>query len=79
MKFIVGEHGCPIPEEDREDPYSCSLLNFTEPGKRGGGGKKGKRGERHLTAALILSAICCLRARSSKGSGGRITAEESRE
>uniref|UniRef100_A0A3Q0RCY1 Hexosyltransferase n=1 Tax=Amphilophus citrinellus TaxID=61819 RepID=A0A3Q0RCY1_AMPCI len=34
VKFIVGEHGCPIPEEDREDPYSCSLLNFTEPGKR---------------------------------------------
>ncbi|XP_045926930.1 UDP-GalNAc:beta-1,3-N-acetylgalactosaminyltransferase 2 isoform X2 [Micropterus dolomieu] len=32
VKFIVGEHGCPIPEEDREDPYSCSLLNFTEPG-----------------------------------------------
>lgn len=33
VKFIVGEHGCPIPEEDREDPYSCSLLNLTEPGK----------------------------------------------
>jgi len=33
VKFIVGEHGCPIPEEDREDPYSCSLLNFTKPGK----------------------------------------------
>ncbi|KAA8584001.1 hypothetical protein FQN60_015209 [Etheostoma spectabile] len=31
VKFIVGEHGCPIPEEDREDLYSCSLLNFTEP------------------------------------------------
>lgn len=31
VKFIVGKHGCPIPEEDREDPYSCSLLNFTEP------------------------------------------------
>nr|XP_020459699.1 UDP-GalNAc:beta-1,3-N-acetylgalactosaminyltransferase 2 isoform X2 [Monopterus albus] len=31
VKFIVGQHGCPIPEEDREDPYSCSLLNFTEP------------------------------------------------
>uniref|UniRef100_A0A8C6SZ51 Hexosyltransferase n=1 Tax=Neogobius melanostomus TaxID=47308 RepID=A0A8C6SZ51_9GOBI len=30
VKFIVGKHGCPIPEEDREDPYSCSLLNFTE-------------------------------------------------
>lgn len=33
VKFIVGEHGCPIPEEDREDPYSCTLLNLTEPGK----------------------------------------------
>lgn len=32
VKFIVGERGCPIPEEDREDPYSCTLLNFTEPG-----------------------------------------------
>uniref|UniRef100_A0A3B3ZB18 Hexosyltransferase n=1 Tax=Periophthalmus magnuspinnatus TaxID=409849 RepID=A0A3B3ZB18_9GOBI len=31
VKFIVGKQGCPIPEEDREDPYSCSLLNFTEP------------------------------------------------
>ncbi|KAM9727069.1 UDP-GalNAc:beta-1,3-N-acetylgalactosaminyltransferase 2 isoform 1-T2 [Menidia menidia] len=31
VKFIVGEHGCPIPEEDREDPYSCSLLNLSEP------------------------------------------------
>ncbi|XP_070697489.1 UDP-GalNAc:beta-1,3-N-acetylgalactosaminyltransferase 2 [Pempheris klunzingeri] len=31
VKFIVGRHGCPIPEEDREDPYSCTLLNFTEP------------------------------------------------
>lgn len=30
VRFIVGKHGCPIPEEDREDPYSCSLLNFTE-------------------------------------------------
>ena len=33
VKFIVGQHGCPIPEEDREDPYSCSLLNLTELGK----------------------------------------------
>lgn len=31
VKFIVGKHGCPIPLEDREDPYSCSFLNFTEP------------------------------------------------
>ncbi|KAK7901953.1 hypothetical protein WMY93_018722 [Mugilogobius chulae] len=30
VKFIVGKQGCPIPEEDREDPYSCTLLNFTE-------------------------------------------------
>ncbi|XP_068597503.1 UDP-GalNAc:beta-1,3-N-acetylgalactosaminyltransferase 2 [Brachionichthys hirsutus] len=34
VKFVVGEHGCPFPEEDREDPYSCSLLNFTEPASR---------------------------------------------
>lgn len=32
VKFIVGKHGCPIPEEDREDPYSCSLLNLTQTG-----------------------------------------------
>ncbi|XP_046885317.1 UDP-GalNAc:beta-1,3-N-acetylgalactosaminyltransferase 2 [Hypomesus transpacificus] len=31
LKFIIGEHGCPIPEEDREDPYSCSLLNLSRP------------------------------------------------
>ncbi|XP_077350517.1 UDP-GalNAc:beta-1,3-N-acetylgalactosaminyltransferase 2 [Festucalex cinctus] len=31
VRFIVGKHGCPIPEEDREDPYSCSLLNITQP------------------------------------------------
>uniref|UniRef100_A0A096M6X7 Hexosyltransferase n=1 Tax=Poecilia formosa TaxID=48698 RepID=A0A096M6X7_POEFO len=31
VKFIVGRHGCPIPDEDREDPYSCSLLNVSEP------------------------------------------------
>lgn len=31
VKFIVGEHGCSVPEEDREDPYSCTLLNVTEP------------------------------------------------
>uniref|UniRef100_A0A8C8DXW6 Hexosyltransferase n=1 Tax=Oryzias sinensis TaxID=183150 RepID=A0A8C8DXW6_9TELE len=31
VKFIVGKHGCTVPEEDREDPYSCSLLNFSEP------------------------------------------------
>ncbi|KAL0983663.1 hypothetical protein UPYG_G00130960 [Umbra pygmaea] len=30
VKFIVGKRGCPIPEEDREDPYSCTLLNLTE-------------------------------------------------
>ncbi|XP_048059917.1 UDP-GalNAc:beta-1,3-N-acetylgalactosaminyltransferase 2 isoform X1 [Megalobrama amblycephala] len=30
VKFIIGEHGCAVPEEDREDPYSCSLLNLTE-------------------------------------------------
>ncbi|XP_072533558.1 UDP-GalNAc:beta-1,3-N-acetylgalactosaminyltransferase 2 isoform X2 [Salminus brasiliensis] len=31
VKFIIGQHGCAIPEEDREDPYSCTLLNLTEP------------------------------------------------
>ncbi|XP_013861377.1 UDP-GalNAc:beta-1,3-N-acetylgalactosaminyltransferase 2 [Austrofundulus limnaeus] len=31
VKFIVGQRGCPVPEEDREDPYSCSLLNFSKP------------------------------------------------
>nr|XP_023651972.1 UDP-GalNAc:beta-1,3-N-acetylgalactosaminyltransferase 2-like isoform X2 [Paramormyrops kingsleyae] len=31
VKFIVGRHGCAIPEEDLEDPYSCILLNITEP------------------------------------------------
>ncbi|XP_060781473.1 UDP-GalNAc:beta-1,3-N-acetylgalactosaminyltransferase 2 isoform X3 [Neoarius graeffei] len=31
VKFIIGKHGCAIPEEDREDPYSCTLLNITEP------------------------------------------------
>ncbi|XP_056903824.1 UDP-GalNAc:beta-1,3-N-acetylgalactosaminyltransferase 2 isoform X2 [Takifugu flavidus] len=31
VKFIVGERGCSVPEEDREDPYSCTLLNLTEP------------------------------------------------
>ncbi|XP_062851891.1 UDP-GalNAc:beta-1,3-N-acetylgalactosaminyltransferase 2 [Trichomycterus rosablanca] len=31
VKFIIGKHGCGIPEEDREDPYSCTLLNITEP------------------------------------------------
>ncbi|XP_043535854.1 UDP-GalNAc:beta-1,3-N-acetylgalactosaminyltransferase 2 isoform X2 [Chiloscyllium plagiosum] len=30
-KFIIGTYGCNIPDEDREDPYSCQLLNFTNP------------------------------------------------
>ncbi|XP_072912739.1 UDP-GalNAc:beta-1,3-N-acetylgalactosaminyltransferase 2 isoform X1 [Hemitrygon akajei] len=30
-KFIIGTYGCDIPDEDREDPYSCQLLNFTDP------------------------------------------------
>ncbi|XP_067876699.1 UDP-GalNAc:beta-1,3-N-acetylgalactosaminyltransferase 2 isoform X2 [Heterodontus francisci] len=30
-KFIIGTSGCDIPDEDREDPYSCQLLNFTNP------------------------------------------------
>ncbi|XP_053476674.1 UDP-GalNAc:beta-1,3-N-acetylgalactosaminyltransferase 2 isoform X3 [Ictalurus furcatus] len=31
VKFIIGKHGCAIPEEDREDPYSCIQLNLTDP------------------------------------------------
>ncbi|XP_076830166.1 UDP-GalNAc:beta-1,3-N-acetylgalactosaminyltransferase 2 isoform X2 [Brachyhypopomus gauderio] len=31
VKFIIGKHGCAFPEEDREDPYSCTPLNLTEP------------------------------------------------
>ena len=33
VKFIIGAHGCGVPVEDREDPYSCRLLNITNPGK----------------------------------------------
>ncbi|TRY64530.1 hypothetical protein DNTS_026792 [Danionella cerebrum] len=29
VKFIVGQRGCLVPEEDREDQYSCSLLNLS--------------------------------------------------
>ncbi|XP_038617390.1 UDP-GalNAc:beta-1,3-N-acetylgalactosaminyltransferase 2 isoform X1 [Tachyglossus aculeatus] len=31
VKFIIGAHGCEVPVEDREDPYSCRLLNITDP------------------------------------------------
>uniref|UniRef100_A0A8C3FAH4 Hexosyltransferase n=1 Tax=Chrysemys picta bellii TaxID=8478 RepID=A0A8C3FAH4_CHRPI len=31
VKFIIGAHGCGVPVEDREDPYSCKLLNITNP------------------------------------------------
>uniref|UniRef100_A0A2K5NMA4 Beta-1,3-N-acetylgalactosaminyltransferase 2 n=1 Tax=Cercocebus atys TaxID=9531 RepID=A0A2K5NMA4_CERAT len=31
VKFIIGAHGCEVPVEDREDPYSCNLLNITNP------------------------------------------------
>ncbi|TSW75970.1 UDP-GalNAc:beta-1,3-N-acetylgalactosaminyltransferase 2 [Bagarius yarrelli] len=31
VKFIIGKHGCPIPEEDRENLFSCTQLNITEP------------------------------------------------
>ncbi|XP_027818069.1 UDP-GalNAc:beta-1,3-N-acetylgalactosaminyltransferase 2 isoform X4 [Ovis aries] len=31
VKFIIGAHGCSVPVEDREDPYSCKLLNITNP------------------------------------------------
>lgn len=33
VKFIIGAHGCDVPVEDREDPYSCRLLNITNPGE----------------------------------------------
>ncbi|XP_027265232.1 UDP-GalNAc:beta-1,3-N-acetylgalactosaminyltransferase 2 isoform X6 [Cricetulus griseus] len=31
VKFIIGARGCEVPVEDREDPYSCRLLNITNP------------------------------------------------
>ncbi|XP_039770803.1 UDP-GalNAc:beta-1,3-N-acetylgalactosaminyltransferase 2 isoform X2 [Ornithorhynchus anatinus] len=31
VKFIIGARGCGVPVEDREDPYSCRLLNITNP------------------------------------------------
>ncbi|XP_036610420.1 UDP-GalNAc:beta-1,3-N-acetylgalactosaminyltransferase 2 isoform X3 [Trichosurus vulpecula] len=31
VKFIIGARGCNVPVEDREDPYSCKLLNITNP------------------------------------------------
>uniref|UniRef100_A0A4X2K6J8 Hexosyltransferase n=1 Tax=Vombatus ursinus TaxID=29139 RepID=A0A4X2K6J8_VOMUR len=31
VKFIIGARGCDVPGEDREDPYSCKLLNITNP------------------------------------------------
>ncbi|KAL8185868.1 UNVERIFIED_CONTAM: Beta-1,3-N-acetylgalactosaminyltransferase 2 [Gekko kuhli] len=31
VKFIIGSRGCDVPVEDREDPYSCRLLNITNP------------------------------------------------
>ncbi|KAM9383100.1 UDP-GalNAc:beta-1,3-N-acetylgalactosaminyltransferase 2 [Phaethornis superciliosus] len=31
VKFIIGTHGCAVPVEDREDPYSCKLLNISNP------------------------------------------------
>ncbi|XP_061847011.1 UDP-GalNAc:beta-1,3-N-acetylgalactosaminyltransferase 2 isoform X2 [Colius striatus] len=31
VKFIIGAHGCTVPVEDREDPYSCKLLNISNP------------------------------------------------
>lgn len=33
VKFIIGARGCDVPVEDREDPYSCRLLNITDPGE----------------------------------------------
>ncbi|EPQ17132.1 UDP-GalNAc:beta-1,3-N-acetylgalactosaminyltransferase 2, partial [Myotis brandtii] len=31
VKFIIGARGCEVPVEDREDPYSCRLLNISDP------------------------------------------------
>ncbi|XP_068920932.1 UDP-GalNAc:beta-1,3-N-acetylgalactosaminyltransferase 2 isoform X2 [Petaurus breviceps papuanus] len=31
VKFIIGARGCNVPVEDREDRYSCKLLNITNP------------------------------------------------
>ncbi|XP_056407377.1 LOW QUALITY PROTEIN: UDP-GalNAc:beta-1,3-N-acetylgalactosaminyltransferase 2 [Hyla sarda] len=31
LRFIVGSEACPVPPEDREDLYSCRLLNITSP------------------------------------------------
>ncbi|XP_014442296.1 UDP-GalNAc:beta-1,3-N-acetylgalactosaminyltransferase 2 [Tupaia chinensis] len=31
VKFIIGARGCEVPVEDREDPYSCRLLDITDP------------------------------------------------
>ncbi|XP_075186216.1 UDP-GalNAc:beta-1,3-N-acetylgalactosaminyltransferase 2 [Anomaloglossus baeobatrachus] len=31
LRFILGSEACAVPPEDREDPYSCRLLNITAP------------------------------------------------
>ncbi|NXN88331.1 B3GL2 acetylgalactosaminyltransferase, partial [Bombycilla garrulus] len=31
VKFIIGARGCAVPVKDREDPYSCKLLNISNP------------------------------------------------
>lgn len=31
VRFIVGSSGCAVPVQDREDPYSCRLLNISRP------------------------------------------------
>ncbi|XP_063813557.1 UDP-GalNAc:beta-1,3-N-acetylgalactosaminyltransferase 2 [Pseudophryne corroboree] len=31
LHFIVGSEACALPPEDREDPYSCRLLNISAP------------------------------------------------
>ncbi|XP_069481775.1 UDP-GalNAc:beta-1,3-N-acetylgalactosaminyltransferase 2 [Ambystoma mexicanum] len=31
VRFIVGSRGCALPAPDREDPYSCHLLNISRP------------------------------------------------
>uniref|UniRef100_A0A3Q2Q8L7 Hexosyltransferase n=1 Tax=Fundulus heteroclitus TaxID=8078 RepID=A0A3Q2Q8L7_FUNHE len=58
VKFIVGRHGCPVSDEDREDPYSCSLLNFSKPGeiKRSGSADRSAE-ERPLQRAAAVRTV----------------------
>ncbi|KAG8537771.1 hypothetical protein GDO81_023873 [Engystomops pustulosus] len=35
LRFILGSRPCPVPPEEREDPYSCRALNLSSPVPRG--------------------------------------------